>query len=191
MGLKVAMIKMQGLATKEENIAKATKYIGVAVANGAQIVCLQELFNTIYFCYEANPEYLDLAEPIPGPTINAMAEVAAKHRIVLIAPIYERRWPASCTTPRRCWGQTAPFSASTARAVSPLSRRQPSVVSEVLLQARQHWLRGVPDAVRDQGWHPDLPRSQLSRGCPRSRASGRGHRPHAIRDRRRPSTGGK
>ena len=90
MGLKVAMVQMQGLATKEENIAKATKYIGVAVANGAQIVCLQELFNTIYFCYEANPEYLDLAEPIPGPTINAMAEVAAKHRIVLIAPIYEK-----------------------------------------------------------------------------------------------------
>ena len=90
MGVKVAMVQMQGLATKEENIAKATKHIGVAVANGAEIVCLQELFNTIYFCYEANPEYFDLAEPIPGPTINAMAEVATKHGIVLVAPIYEK-----------------------------------------------------------------------------------------------------
>jgi len=90
MGPKVAMVQMQGLATKEENIAKATKHIGVAVANGAQIVCLQELFNTIYFPYEANPEYYDFAEPIPGPTIDAMAEVAAKHGIVLIAPIYEK-----------------------------------------------------------------------------------------------------
>jgi N-carbamoylputrescine amidase len=90
MGVKVAMVQMQGLATKEENIAKATKHIGVAVADGAEIVCLQELFNTIYFCYEANPEYFDLAEPIPGPTINAMAEVAMKHGIVLVAPIYEK-----------------------------------------------------------------------------------------------------
>jgi N-carbamoylputrescine amidase len=87
---KVAMIQFIAHASKEENIATAKRYIAEAVGNGAQVVCLQELFNTIYFCYEENPAHWALAEPIPGPTIEEMSRVAAEHRIVLVAPIYEK-----------------------------------------------------------------------------------------------------
>jgi len=87
---KAAMIQFTGHAEKAENIAKAKTYIAEAVSNGASIVCLQELFNTIYFCYTENPEFWKLAEEIPGPTIDEMSKVAAEHRIVLVAPIYEK-----------------------------------------------------------------------------------------------------
>ena len=87
---KAAMIQFTGAFEKEKNIAKAEQYIAEAVANDAKIVCLQELFNTTYFCYTENPEFWSLAEPIPGPTIDHMCEVAKQHGIVLVAPIYEQ-----------------------------------------------------------------------------------------------------
>ena len=87
---KAALIQFSGAYEKERNIEKARSAIAEAAANGAQIVCLQELFNTTYFCYEEEPRHWDLAEPIPGPTVEAMSAVAAEHRIVLIAPIYEK-----------------------------------------------------------------------------------------------------
>ena len=71
---KAAMIQFTGHSEKAKNIAKARTYIAEAVANGAKIVCLQELFNTIYFCYTEEPEFWKLAEQIPGPTIDQMCE---------------------------------------------------------------------------------------------------------------------
>jgi beta-ureidopropionase len=88
--VKAAVIQFQGNADKKKNIAKATKYVKQAAAEGAKIVCLQELFNSTYFCYEENPAHYDLAEPIPGPTTEAMAKLAQDEHIVLVAPIYER-----------------------------------------------------------------------------------------------------
>jgi N-carbamoylputrescine amidase len=87
---KAAMIQFTGAPEKADNIAKAKTYIAEAAANGAKIVCLQELFNTIYFCYTEDAEFMKLAEPIPGPTIDEMCRVAAEHGIVLVAPIYEQ-----------------------------------------------------------------------------------------------------
>lgn len=91
MGLtKAALIQFQASTDKQENIEKATRYVQVAAENGAHIVCLQELFNTTYFCWTENPEFWKFAEPIPGPTIEAMSKVAADNRVVLVAPIYEK-----------------------------------------------------------------------------------------------------
>lgn len=91
MGLpKAALIQFSGAFEKEKNVAKAKKYVAKAAANGAQIVCLQELFNTTYFPYTEEPTFWDLAEPIPGPTIDEMSRLAARHKIVLVAPIYEK-----------------------------------------------------------------------------------------------------
>ena len=91
MGLtKAAMIQFSGAFEKEKNLEKARHYVAEAVENGAQIVCLQELFNTTYFCYTESPDFWELAEPIPGPTIDEMSKLAAKHKIVLVAPIYEQ-----------------------------------------------------------------------------------------------------
>lgn len=87
---KAAMIQFSGSSEKERNLEKARRYVGEAAANGARIVCLQELFNTIYFCFEENPAHYALAEPIDGPTVDAMCDLAAEHGIVLVAPIYEK-----------------------------------------------------------------------------------------------------
>lgn len=64
-----------------------------AARRGAQIVCLQELFNSPYFCKLTHADRFDLAEPIPGPTTTRMQEVAKELEIVLIVPIFERQGP--------------------------------------------------------------------------------------------------
>lgn len=87
---KAALIQFSGSSEKEKNIAKAERYVAEAAGNDAKIVCLQELFNTTYFCYTENPDFWSLAEPVPGPTIDRMGELAKQHGIVLVAPIYEQ-----------------------------------------------------------------------------------------------------
>jgi beta-ureidopropionase len=71
-------------------VRTAARLVRAAAAQGAQIICLQELFSTIYFCVEERREYLDWAEPIPGPTIDRMGELAQETEAVLICPIFER-----------------------------------------------------------------------------------------------------
>lgn len=88
--MKAALIQMSTEYEKDKNIQKAENLVREAAGNGAQLVCLQELFNTIYFPFELNPKHLDLAEPIPGPTVERMQEVAREEQIVLVAPVYEK-----------------------------------------------------------------------------------------------------
>lgn len=88
--LKIAGVQFVGQAEKEANIQTATRLVRQAAAQGARMVCLPELFSTLYFCVETRREYFDWAEPIPGPTIERMAQVARETGIVLIAPIFER-----------------------------------------------------------------------------------------------------
>ena len=57
---------------------------------GVQILCLQEIFNGPYFCPGQDARWYDAAEPIPGPTTEALAPLAAKHQMVLVVPVYER-----------------------------------------------------------------------------------------------------
>jgi N-carbamoylputrescine amidase len=74
-----------------ENLAKAEWRIREAAGNGAQIICVQELFRSQYFCREERAELFDLAEPVPGPTTDAFARLAGELKIVLIASVFERR----------------------------------------------------------------------------------------------------
>jgi beta-ureidopropionase len=75
---------------KKAMIDKHLDYIAQAANAGAQIVCLQEIFHGPYFCAEQNIRWYDTTEQIPGgPTIRLMQDVARKHKIVLIVPIYE------------------------------------------------------------------------------------------------------
>jgi N-carbamoylputrescine amidase len=90
---KAAVIQFSGSSEKAENIAKARRGIAEAADNGAQIICLQELFNTTYFCYTEDPAFWGLAETIPGPTVEEMQRCAAENRVVLVAPIYEKAMP--------------------------------------------------------------------------------------------------
>ena len=67
---------VSGHVDKEVNVRTAIRLVREAAGRGAKIVCLPELFNTMYFCVERRREYFDWAEPIPGPTIERMAAVA-------------------------------------------------------------------------------------------------------------------
>jgi N-carbamoylputrescine amidase len=75
----------------EANLNRALTAIRKAAESGAQIICLPELFRTQYFCQYQDPALFDLAEPIPGPTTEAIAWVAAETETVVIASLFERR----------------------------------------------------------------------------------------------------
>jgi N-carbamoylputrescine amidase len=72
-------------------LAKAVERVGAAAKKGAQIVCLQELFRSRYFCQSENHKNFQLAEPIPGPTTDALSTVASEYEIVIVASVFERR----------------------------------------------------------------------------------------------------
>jgi len=75
---------------KHENIVKNLSFIEEAATQGVQIACMQEVFTTPYFCAEQEPRWYEAVEKIPdGPTVTLMQEVARKHGMVLIVPIYE------------------------------------------------------------------------------------------------------
>jgi len=70
---------------------KHVKLIEEAASKGVKILCLQELFNGPYFCAEQNPKWYDMTEPVPdGPTTELMMNLAEKHEMVLIVPLYEK-----------------------------------------------------------------------------------------------------
>ena len=88
--VKIAGVQFGGHLDKAVNIATATRLVREAADRGAQIICLPELFSTIYFCVETRQEYFEWAETIPGPTIDRMAALARETATVLICPIFER-----------------------------------------------------------------------------------------------------
>ena len=89
--VSLGLIQMSCSKHPEENLAKAIERIRLAAQQGAQIVCLQELFRSLYFCQSENTDSFRLAEPIPGPTTDALRQVAADLKIVLVASLFERR----------------------------------------------------------------------------------------------------
>jgi beta-ureidopropionase len=75
---------------KQAMLEKHVRYIGEAAASGAQVVCLQEIFYGPYFCAEQQTRWYDFTEPVPdGPTIRLMQDLARKHRVALVVPVYE------------------------------------------------------------------------------------------------------
>lgn len=75
----------------ESNLKKAIKKTREAAAKGAQIVCLQELFRSLYFCDVEDYDNFLLAESIPGPSTDALSKVAAEEGVVIIASLFEKR----------------------------------------------------------------------------------------------------
>ena len=88
---RIGLIQMSCSTDPAENLAKAEWRIREAAGRGAQIVCVQELFRSQYFCREENARLFDLAEPLPGPTTECFSRLAAEHRIVVIGSLFERR----------------------------------------------------------------------------------------------------
>lgn len=75
---------------KEAMLQKHIPYIENAGKQGVQILCLQEIFNTPYFCPGQNKEWYSSAETVPGPTTEIMAEYARRYNMVIIVPVYEK-----------------------------------------------------------------------------------------------------
>jgi predicted amidohydrolase len=73
-----------------QNMRKTVEKIEEAAARGAQIVCLQELYRTRYFPQQKNQDVRLLAETVPGESTKVFSELAKKHKIVIIAPLFER-----------------------------------------------------------------------------------------------------
>src|SRR5258707_166004 len=72
----LGLIQMRSEPDPQANLDKAVHRIREAAASGAQIICLQELFRSPYFCQRQDPSLFDLAEPIPGPTTEVMSQLA-------------------------------------------------------------------------------------------------------------------
>src|SRR4051812_33764332 len=87
--VKVALAQFSGNTDKEANVQKAETMARKAAAAGARIICFPELSTTIYFCYEINPDNFQLAEPVPGPSVNRLRQVARETGTVIVYPLYE------------------------------------------------------------------------------------------------------
>jgi len=89
--VKVALVQMSCAANPGANLAKAVQRIEAAAKKGAKIVCLQELFRSRYFCQSEDHRNFNLAEAIPGPSTDALGELARRKKIVIVASLFERR----------------------------------------------------------------------------------------------------
>jgi N-carbamoylputrescine amidase len=89
--LRVGLVQMRCSERPDENLARALAGIEDAAAGGARLVCLPELFRSRYFCQAEDPARFELAEPVPGPTTEAVAKVAAARGVAVVVSLFERR----------------------------------------------------------------------------------------------------
>ena len=89
--IKVGIIQQANTADIRTNLMNLAKSIEACAIHGAQLIVLQELHNTLYFCQTENTQLFDLAEPIPGPSTGFFSELAAAHKVVLVTSLFEKR----------------------------------------------------------------------------------------------------
>ena len=89
--LSVGLVQAKVGRDKAETVEKTAERVREAARRGAKLVCLQELFASEYFCQSEDHGRFDLAEPIPGPTTEAMAKVAKETGVSIVVPLFERR----------------------------------------------------------------------------------------------------
>ena len=88
---KIGILQMTCSLDPAENLSKAVDKVREAAERGAQIVCLQELFRSQYFCREEKHDLFNLAEPIPGESTETLGKIARERKIVIVASLFERR----------------------------------------------------------------------------------------------------
>jgi N-carbamoylputrescine amidase len=91
--LRVALVQDRDHGSVEANLAAIESRVAAAAAEGAKLVLLQELHNGAYFCQHESVAEFDRAEPIPGPSTGRLSALAARHGVVLVASLFERRAP--------------------------------------------------------------------------------------------------
>jgi N-carbamoylputrescine amidase len=88
---QIGLVQLSCSPDPDANLEKAEQRVREAGRNGAQIICLPELFRTQYFCQREDPALFDLAETIPGPTTDRMSKAARETKAVVIASVFEKR----------------------------------------------------------------------------------------------------
>lgn len=91
--MKVGLVQQANTADLRYNLQKLSENIAAVAAHGAELVVLQELHNSLYFCQTEDTRLFDLAEPVPGPSTGFYSELAAMHRVVLVTSLFEKRAP--------------------------------------------------------------------------------------------------
>ncbi len=89
----ISLIQLSASPDASANLALTLTRIRQAAAEGAQIICLQEMFNTVYFCQTVDAKNFDLAEAADGPTVTSVARLARELSVVVVVPFFERRAP--------------------------------------------------------------------------------------------------
>jgi len=89
--VKLGLIQTDVSANPDANLKKTIALVERAAKAGANIICTQELFRSQYFCQSEDHEYFKLAEKIPGPSTDAFQKLAKKHKVVIVASLFERR----------------------------------------------------------------------------------------------------
>ena len=88
---RIGLVQSSCSLDPNENLAKTEWKVREAAAGGAQVICLQELFRSQYFCREENAELFALAESIPGPSTEALGKLARELKVVIVSSLFERR----------------------------------------------------------------------------------------------------
>ncbi len=88
---RIGLVQMACGTDTEENLSLAVTKVEEAARGGAAVVCLPELFRSQYFCQREDAATFDLAEPVPGPSTEALGKVARRAGVVVVAPVFERR----------------------------------------------------------------------------------------------------
>src|SRR5476649_17222 len=89
--VKLGLVQASCSADPDANLKKTISLVERAAKKGANIICTQELFRSQYFCQSEDHKNFELAEKIPGPTTDAFCKLAKKHKIVIIASLFEKR----------------------------------------------------------------------------------------------------
>ena len=89
--MKIGLLQQHNTADSRDNMKRLSEGIGKLAAQGAELIVLQELHNTLYFCQTESVEQFDLAEPIPGPSTRFYGELAKQHGVVIVASLFEKR----------------------------------------------------------------------------------------------------
>jgi N-carbamoylputrescine amidase len=91
MKVKIGLLQHACAESPAVNLRKTLALAEQAARAGARIICTQELFRSQYFCQSEDHEYFKLAEPIPGPSTAAFQKIAKKHKVVIVASLFEKR----------------------------------------------------------------------------------------------------
>lgn len=89
--MNIGLVQMSCTADVQANLNKAVGQVVELARQGARIICLQELFSSLYFCQSEDHAQFDLAQSVPGPTTERLGQLAREHGVVIVASLFERR----------------------------------------------------------------------------------------------------